>query len=274
MQKAVKLLTAIFLLATLTGFKFLNSGPDSDQDPFWAQSVETDTTTIDHQLWQQVLDDYLVVSPDGVNKVDYEGIQLESDSALDQYIKYLSGFDPRSLRAAEQMSFWINLYNALTVQLVAKHYPVESIREIGGSLLSRGPWDDEAIVLAGKSLTLNDIEHRILRPNFRDYRIHFAVNCASIGCPNLMPMVFSPENMEDILQRATKDFLKHPRGIRIENSVAVLSSIFQWYQEDFGEDESEMLSTLAKYLDSPAILLSINTSDIEYEYDWRVNGLD
>ncbi len=255
------------------GLDWFSSGPASKLDQYWAAMDNSSEQIIDHQLWQQTLDDYLVEDSSGVNLVDYEGLK-DSPEELDQYIQYMSSIDPRKLNRNEQMSFWINLYNALTVQLIANNYPVESIRELGDGLFSSGPWDDELIRINDRDLTLNDIEHRILRPIFDDYRIHFAVNCASIGCPNLAAEAFNADNLNALLDQGARSFLRHERGVSLEADELRLSSLFKWYRDDFGDSEADMLKTLGKYLkpEQQSVLRSFK-GDIEYEYDWLLNDL-
>ena len=272
--KAARLAGMAVFLAVSYGFSWLFSGPAAELDPFWDLENSTSTVQVDHSLWQSVLDDYLVQDESGVNLFDYEGLQIDGDQRLDQYVSDLSEIDPRNLNRAEQMSYWINLYNALTVRLVTKNYPVASITELGGSLLGSGPWDDKIITLAGRALTLNDIEHRILRPVFKDHRIHFAVNCASMGCPNLNAGVYTGGTLDQLLSQAAKRFLGHPRGLQFEGDTLRLSKIFRWFQDDFGSDEQEMLHTLSLYAE-PDIALRIRRfrGEVKYDYDWALNDL-
>ena len=160
------------------------------------------------------------------------------------------------------------------MSVVVEYFPIASIKEAGESLLGRGPWNDEVITINKRDLTLNDIEHRILRPIFKDYRVHFAVNCASIGCPNLSVAAFTADNLEPQLQQLTLDYLNHPRGIALEQDRLVLSSIFQWYAVDFAQTEQNLLMVLASYL-KPNISKALEQfqGEIEYRYDWRLNGL-
>jgi len=257
-----------------SGFSLFSSGPKSDLDAYWAQNAVSSSLQLDHALWQSVLDDYLVEDDSGVNFFDYEGLQGDNDVRVASYIASLAGIDPLKLDKPEQKSYWINLYNALTVQLIVDHYPVESINELGESLLSRGPWNDQLLQVNGRALTLNHIEHRILRPIFKDYRIHFAVNCASIGCPNLSPRAFTAENVEQLLTQLTVDYLNHPRGVRFDGDRLYLSSIFKWYREDFEPQGRDLLDTIAEFTGSEiAIRLQEYQGKIRFNYDWSLNGL-
>ena len=131
----------------------------------------------------------------------------------------------------EQKAFWINLYNALTVRLVAESYSVGSIRDIAS------PFDTKVVEVEGQPLSLNDIEHRILRPIWSDARIHYAVNCAAIGCPNLLPVAFTGPNTGQLLELAAHGYINHRRGARIEDGGLIVSKIYGWFTEDFGSSE-------------------------------------
>lgn len=125
----------------------------------------------------------------------YAEVTKEDKTLLNDYLDQLSKLDPREFNRQEQYAYWVNLYNALTVKLILDNYPVASITKLGG-LFSFGPWDEKVFTVAGQTLTLNDIEHRILRPIWKDPRTHYAVNCASLGCPNLQSQAFTAQNTE------------------------------------------------------------------------------
>jgi len=262
------------LLLAVSGFTTFFGAPKSNLDSYWAQSQADSGEQIDHSLWQSVLDDYLVEDDSGINLIDYEGLQGDNDGRIASYINELSSIDPLNLDKPNQKSYWINLYNALTVRLVVENYPIQTITELGESLLSRGPWNDKLLQINGRALSLNHIEHRILRPLFNDYRIHFAVNCASIGCPNLSPRAFTAENIEDHLTQLTVAYVNHPRGLRFENGQLHLSSIFHWYQDDFAEDEQGLLDAISRYTDDETSARIKNyQGNIAFDYDWKLNGL-
>ena len=159
-------------------------------------------------------------------------------------------------------------------EVILEHYPVTSIRRINISpgFFSRGPWDAPLVEVEGQSLTLNDIEHRILRPIWNDPRIHYGVNCASIGCPNLQPKPFTAENLESMLEAAARGFINHPRGVYFDGRRLRLSSIFNWFSEDFGESDREVLEHLGEYTEpSLAETLRNYTGRISYDYNWDLN---
>ena len=155
------------------------------------------------------------------------------------------------------------------------HYPVDSIRDISISpgFFSVGPWGKKLIRIEGEELSLDDIEHRILRPIWKDPRIHYAVNCASMGCPKLMPRAFTAQNTEELLERGAKDFINSDHGARFEsNTRLVASSIYDWFQEDFGGTESGVIAHLREYARAPLIEKLSGVDEVyDFEYDWTLN---
>ena len=271
----MKKIITLLILAAIIGSAYLyqkNKTQDGIQ-AFWQSAIESNETTIDHSEWQEILDAYLVEDDQtGINYVAYAEFEDDDLQLLQDYIVSLSAIDPRQYSGNEQQAYWINLYNALTIKLILDNYPVESITKLGKNLTSFGPWDDSATRVAGQTLSLNDIEHNILRPIWRDARVHFAVNCASIGCPNLQSVAYSASNLNELLDKGAAEYLAHPRGMHFEGDTLVLSKIFDWYGEDFGTNEQEVLHTLSTYAPQTAKeTLRTYAGPIEYEYDWSLN---
>ncbi|MYA28634.1 MAG: DUF547 domain-containing protein [Nitrospira sp. SB0672_bin_25] len=249
--------------------------------PAWDASDETSAARIDHTAWQDILNGYLRFHDSGVNRFDYGALKANAGdfAKLASYLAYLQSFDPRDYSRAEQKAYWINFYNALTVKVVTDAYPVKSIKDISESLLGSlgrlfgGPWDDVHARVAGLDLTLNNIEHGILRPIWRDNRIHYAVNCASYGCPNLSPTAFTADNAEELLDAGARDYVNHPRGVEfMDDDFMIISSIYKWYVADFGDTEKSVIEHLVKYADKPlATRLSKFAGSVDYEYDWSLN---
>lgn len=243
-------------------------------DERWATFDQASTELVDHELWQILLDDYLVTDTDsGVNLFDYAGLLDDDRQPLDDYVDVLVQQDPLKLNRLEQKAYWINLYNAATVRLILDNYPLTTITKLGDSLTDFGPWNDFAVTVNDIELSLNDIEHRIIRPLYNDYRIHFAVNCASIGCPNLAANAFTAKNLDQQLDAASAEYLTHPRGLVLEGSILKLSTLFEWYAKDFGRNQSEVLATLGKHTSAETQQGLANfTGSPSYEYDWSLNG--
>ena len=270
-------LGALVALSLLAGAACRAPRPESV--PFWDQRDDANPERIDHDRWQAILDAYVSPEETGVNLFDYAALQASAADRerLTAYLDDLQAIDPRRLAADEQMAYWINLYNALTVQVVLGDYPVESIREIHEGVIPLvGPWGDVHASVAGQPLTLDDIEHRILRPIWQDPRIHYAVNCAAYGCPHLLAQAFTRDNLEELLEQGAHDFVNHPRGVEVlDEAFAVASSIYapDWYREDFGETDADVIAHFLEYAE-PELAEQLRGFDgiMEFEYDWSLNA--
>jgi hypothetical protein len=239
----------------------------------WNKSDNNNPNSINHKQWQMTLDRYLITNhPSGVNRFRYSDVTVADKKVLKKYLSELQKIDPRSYKRAEQMAYWINLYNALTVDLILDGYPVKSIKKLGKALFSFGPWDDEVAKIAGQDLSLNDIEHKILRPIWQDPRIHYAVNCASYGCPNLAAKAFTAINTDTLLNQGANDYINHNRGVHFDNGKLIVSSIYHWYAEDFGDSDKMLIKHLQKYA-KPKLKQQLDTYQgaIDHEYDWSLN---
>lgn len=264
-------LTLIIALVVTAG---VAAAPQAELWEEWTDHDPTSTRRVDHSRWDRFLTAYLITDdPSGIHLLPYGEVSEEDRRRLDRYLEDLQAVDVSRLNRAEQRAFWLNLYNAATVKVILDHYPVDSIRDIDISgTFSNGPWGAELLIVEGVPLTLDDIEHRILRPIYRDPRIHYAVNCASIGCPNLQPEAFTAENYEGLADRGARQFVNHPRGVAPNERPIVLSSIYNWFSEDFGDSREDLLAHLQDYAD-PA--LAAELADYEgrftYDYDWSLN---
>ncbi len=268
-------LLALTGIATLGNTPEANAAPAARLWPIWTDSDETSRSTIDHARWQALLDRYVVPAADGINRFAYARVTAPDRALLTTYLDDLAAVDPHTLARREQLPYWINLYNALTVEVVLRHPDKGSILRMGRGLLSIGPWNDELLEIAGHALTLNDIEHRILRPIWQDHRIHYAVNCASLGCPNLQQAAFTAGNVQALLAAAEAAYVNHPRGVSVDDRGRLtLSTIYKWYRRDFAADERALLEHLAQRHETLAQVLSTYRSKVRYRYDWTPNRPD
>ncbi len=250
--------------------------PQPERISEWDVSDESNLEPLDHGPWQDILDTYVDPDPRGVNVLDYAALAASSDDTakLAGYVQYLEGIDPREYRRAEQMAYWINFYNARTVKMVLDSYPVDTIREIHqGDAPMTGPWKDVCANIAGRDLTLDQIEHDILRPIWRDKRIHYAVNCAAYSCPQLMDTAFTAANTESLLEAGARAYVNNSRGVDVvDDEFVVLSSIYKWYPEDFGDTEESVIEHLTQYAEGDlAAILKGFEGTIDYDYDWKLN---
>lgn len=253
----------VFLIALMAISATAFAAPKAELWPYWQQSNEANTLPINHQIWQDLLNRYLS-QQDSQTLVNYRNFSDDDKWQLDRYLRDMSKLNPLEYRKAEQFAYWVNLYNALTVKLIVDNYPLKSITKLGG-VFSFGPWNDDVVTINGKTLTLNDIEHRILRPIWQDNRIHYAVNCASLGCPNLLPHAFTASNSDHLLNLAAKQFINSAKGVEVQANEVTLSSIYDWYASDFG-NESQLEQHLNQYRTTP-----IKLQNVDYDYDWALN---
>lgn len=236
------------------------------------KTADQEQIEVSHDAWHSVLARYLSENKE-INLFDYAKVGAEDRLLLDRYIKTLAQTEVDLLTRAQQMAFWINLYNALTVQVILDHWPVESIKEIRSGMFKPGPWDLPLLEVDGVELSLNDIEHRILRPTYQDPRIHFAVNCASFSCPDLASEPYLASNLESMLEAATRKYLSHSRGLNLAANELLLSSIFKWYRKDFAHSEQGLLDYLANYTAADiSKRLKRWNGPINYRYDWSLNA--
>ena len=270
-------LAAVMLVVGLSGFTALESlfAPSADLWPKWEAHDPASTQTVDHAPWGKFLKTYVKPGGDGANRVAYGTVNEADKKSLHDYLASLRKVNVASLSRNEQLAYWINLYNALTVRVVVHFYPVDSIQDInltGGLFGGGGPWDKDLIRIDGEMISLNDIEHRILRPIWRDPRLHYAVNCASVGCPNLAATPYTAETVNAMLNQAASDYVNSPRGVRHTSDGLVLSKIYAWFSEDFGSSETMVLDHIARHASSDTEVKIMRSTNIAaYEYDWSLN---
>ncbi|MFM1816339.1 MAG: hypothetical protein RLZ98_3034 [Pseudomonadota bacterium] len=237
---------------------------------------------LDHSAWSALLRKYVKPGKDGLNRVDYSAFKSSGHSSLRSYIAMLERVRPAELDRKEQFAFWANLYNAKTIDIVLENYPVDSIRKIsiGGGLFGAlkssvgagGPWKAKVMTVAGHKLSLDDVEHEILRPIFKDPRVHYAVNCASIGCPNLRRQAFTGANLDAELDSGATEYVNHPRGITVADGRLKASSIYKWFVADFGGTAKGVIEHVRKYAKPNLQARLAGKTDItEYDYDWTLN---
>jgi hypothetical protein len=234
---------------------------------FLPASRAATAAAVDHSVFGALLAEHV---KDGV--VDYAGFKAD-ETRLDQYLATLETVDPERLARNEQFAFYINAYNAWTIKLILTRYPgVKSIKDLGS--IFQSPWKKELVRLNGKILTLDDIEHKILRPTFNDPRVHFAINCAAKSCPPLISEPYRGPVLDTQLDRVTATFLNTLGNYRLEGNTLWVSSIFKWFASDFNDDPAGFYRTYAKgelkkQLDEKGDRIKVKYLD----YDWSLNGV-
>jgi len=231
-----------------------------------ANAASTDNL---HSIWSELVGNHV-----SAGVVDYQAMK-KTESRLDEYLAILDATDPEQLPEVERLAFYINAYNAYTVKLILVNFedgkPVKSIRDIGGFF--SGPWDIKLCRIGGKVYTLDNIEHDIIRPTFKEPRVHFAVNCASQSCPPLISEAYVGSRLEDQLQANTIAFINNAEFNRLDGSTLYVSKIFKWFSEDFNDD---VVSFFRKYAQGDLqSSLPEGGSDISVkylDYDWSLNN--
>lgn len=220
-----------------------------------------------HKLWDQLTKKH--VSENGM--VDYKGF-IADKLQLEEYLKLLSDHAPdrNTWSREEQLAYWINAYNAFTVKLIVDNYPLESIRDLHPTLYIPGVntvWHKKFFKIGGVATSLDEIEHDILRKQFDEPRIHFAINCASYSCPPLLKGAYFASKIDSQLQAAAIGFINDPMRNKINTHDAEVSKIFSWFTKDFTQQ-----GTLREFLNQYAKTKLAPDADIHFmDYDWRLN---
>ena len=258
MNKLLKI-SAIAALALATGTLAAVPTP--------AYAVAATSALVDHSAFDKLLKKH--VSAQGL--VDYKGFKAD-ELAFNQYLAMLSKNPPAaSTSKAEQMAYWINAYNAYTIRLILDHYPVQSIKDIGTKIqipFVTTPWAAKFFSIGGEKMSLDNIEHGILRKKFDDPRIHFALVCASISCPRLRNEAYTAAQLEKQLDDQGRDFLNNPAKNKPGKSAAQLSKYFDWYKGDWQKNGQ----SVAKWVNRYATTKMDENAKITYlDYNWNLN---
>lgn len=227
--------------------------------------------TLDHSKFDQVLKKYV----DDKGLVDYNSIA--KDKGFSEYMQSLQTARVEDLSRDGQLAFWINAYNAVTIDKVIKTKPKKSVREtfVPGVWTGTKFFTSRKNIVAGKRLSQDDIEHEILRKQFKDPRIHFAIICASLGCPPLPRIAYTEENVQTRLEEETRQYLNSPRGTRLDRAENTLhvSKLFDWFGSDFINKSGSVLAFMQPYLDEEVRAFLERNPMISYlEYDWALNA--
>jgi len=236
---------------------------------FWGTilpATETSNEAINHHLFDELLEKHV---KQGV--VDYKGLK-QNEAKLEEYLRVLEKVDPEKLSRDDQFAFYINAYNAWTIKLILTGYPgVKSIKELGSFFKS--PWKKKICRIGGEVITLDDIEHAILRPRFKDPRVHFAVNCASKDCPPLREEAFRGSTLDKQLDDVTKRFLNNPEKNYLDGKKLYVSKIFEWFGDDFDNKVVDFFLKHARGSLKKDLLKNQDEIEVKYlDYDWSLNG--
>lgn len=264
------LIAGLFVLSAVgTGFLYWFR---VETDARVVQGVPLSSEAPNHALPNHALfDEVLQAHVNAEGQVDYAGLKAHPEK-LEAYLDMLAVTDPAALSYNEQLAFWLNAYNALVIKAVVDRYPTTSVRSIKpfGGFFYRLKFQ-----VAGKPYTLNEIEHDVIRAEFVDARVHFALVCASVGCPVLENRAFFADTLEERLETVTFNFVANPEKVRLERGARriYLSKIFKWYAADFTEGYAGVTDFLADYLPlDDAAFLETEEVELHYlDYDWTLN---
>ncbi|MBL8819414.1 MAG: DUF547 domain-containing protein [Planctomyces sp.] len=274
-QIMIKVLMSLCLAAAVLTSVIVSNSTVSAKEPLgrtWSAGQYVSMDEVDHSVYDQLLQKY--VDQNGMVNYSAWHASAADRKSLQQYLLRLSQASPgvKSSRAG-QLSFWINAYNAVTIEGIMQVYPTTSIRNHTPKLAGYNIWTDLPLLVGGKPHSLEAIEHQILR-KMNEPRIHFAIVCASVGCPRLLSEAYTAERLEDQLVLNTTDFFSRSQNFRVNKSGNIqVSAILDWFGKDFGETHQAQFTTLQRYLPKNAQQLAVSPrTRVEFlEYNWSLN---
>ncbi|MCY6382706.1 DUF547 domain-containing protein [Hoeflea prorocentri] len=229
----------------------------------------------DHSAFDAMLRAYVKPDAQGYNRFDYRGLKSSAQGQLKAYLVAMQSARPTTFSADEAHAYWINLYNAATLDVVADYYPVKSIKDIklgGGGLFGSGPWSKKLMTVEGQELSLDDVEHRIVRGLFEDPMSHYGLNCASYSCPNLAVRAFTGSNLNSLLAQNAREYVNHSRGVSVKSGRITSSKIYSWYADDFG-GRGQLKGHWSAFAE-PQHKANINSARLgRFVYDWSLNDI-
>lgn len=229
---------------------------------------------ISHKEWQEFLNTRIITNEEHINLVDYAHLSDADFALLKGYIERMAKIDIKQYNRDEQLAFWINVYNALTVQIIADYYPIGSIEEINVSpgIFSIGPWGKKIITINKTPLTLDDIQNRILRPVWNDQRVLYALNNGSIGSPNIGKLAYQGSTLNAALNEAAFEYINSLRGAQVIEGALIVSKLYEWFSEDFGDSNQDIINHLKQFAKDPlkSQLKHVNNID-SFIYNWHLN---
>ena len=232
--------------------------------------------TIDLRIWDELLQRYV----DDLGRVNYRRWKAEGADVLRVWLESLADVDLADFTDADaRLALWLNAYNAIAISQVLEVYPIASIRPkvlgIPNWLSFLDFFTRSNTIIGGKKYSLNQIEHAILRPEFAEPRIHFALVCASVGCPLLRRGAYFPESVRTQLEAEASRFIHNPDKVRYDaqKKTLYLSKIFKWYEEDFVKAAGSVAEYVGRYL-GPEAAVGDGWAIVFLPYDWNLNRVE
>lgn len=228
--------------------------------------VKSDSQPVSHDTWDMLLNKHV----DETGMVNYKGM-IGDSLELNKYLDLLSKNHPNKENWSEdeRLAYWINAYNAFTVRLIIRNYPVESIKDIAGGIpFINTPWDIKFIQIEGETYDLNNLEHGIIRKEFSEPRIHFALVCAAVSCPRLRNEAFTPEKLDAQLEAEAVYFFNNPKKNKISADQLELSKLLDWYWGDF----KDIAANRVEYVNRYSKVRAKPSADVDFlDYSWELN---
>lgn len=266
----------IFIAGLILLASVADATPHKNLWPKWEANNPRSQKTIAHDDWQEFLDKRVVTNEESINLVDYAHLTPEDLALLKRYVDKMSKINIDSYNRDEQLAFWINLYNALTVQVIANYYPVNSVEEINISpgLFSIGPWGKKLVIIDESPLSLEEIQNRIIRPVWNDQRTLYALNNGAIGSANLSKKAYQGSTIDASLDEVAFDYINSLRGVQVIEGALIVSKIYDWFNEDFGGTEQDIITHIQQFAKEPlkSQLKHVNKID-SYVYNWHLNKI-
>ncbi len=264
---------AFFFWFSLVFSSALVAAPAAKLIKFWDDHEPKSVMTTKHGPWQEILGAYVDDEhPSGINRFNYKAVSDADLTKLTEYLSYLQMLEPRQFNSSEAKAYWLNFYNALLVKKVIEAVREDDIRSVKS--LGNRIWRRDIAYVVMQDISLDDIEHGILRPIWNDPRIHYGLTSGALGGGNLQKVAYTGANVEELLAKAEKEFLNHDRGIRVSDGRATASSIFDWYRTDFVASKSELVPYIAQRVDDAKRAELEGIRRVRYDYDWTLNSPD
>ncbi|MCA9012480.1 MAG: DUF547 domain-containing protein [Planctomycetaceae bacterium] len=275
-QTMMKLsMSGFFATAAAVAIVIVTNATASAKEPLgraWPAGQYISMDDVDHAVYDQLLQTY--VNGDGmVNYAAWRGSDTDRKSLQNYLVRLGQALPAVKASRAGQLAFWINAYNATTIEGILQVYPTSSIRNHTAKVAGYNLWKDLPLLVGGKPHSLDAMEHQVLR-KMGEPRIHFAIVCASVGCPRLMNEAYTPDRIEEQLALNTRDFFSRSQNFQVDQSgVMHVSSILDWFGEDFGPTQQAQFTALQQYLPEDAQRMAVNprTRLVFQDYDWSLN---
>jgi len=245
-----------------------------NQIDFWNDSEPSSLIDLDHSAFEDILKKYVASDhPSGISRFNYTAVTQADFAKLNEYLTYLQFMEPRQLSEAEAKAFWINLYNAATLKMVLEAFIDNgSVNKIKARGMPARRWRRDIVTIAQQDMSLEDIMHGVIRPMYKDPRVHYALFFCTLGGPDMPTEVFKGDNNEELLSALETNYLQENRAVRVEGDQLVLSEIFKEYDTDFAGSQRELLDYLKGKVPEEVSGLIDTATKVRYEYDTTVNA--